>query len=241
MSEIALLVGASAAAGFATYFLTPTHGKAGMKLKTVQEAHRDLSKNIDSTQLEKSGNLSAIFKDSGWSNSVDVRDGKVMDWCGMAVAAWSWRAGLLPVHRRSFWATSNVRSFFSYATKGAHNRTLRELNGKPIQEVHAAAGSLRKWLETHELRAVPLKSLDIEPGDVVLIAHRGQTTGADHIALVESFDGRKLITVEGNASGTLPNGKAVRSGVVRKSRDLSDVQIRATLFGVGRFSKLDFA
>lgn len=211
------------------------------KHATIREAHRDLSKNIENSQVERTGPLSAIFKDSGWSNTVDIRDGKVMDWCGMAVAAWAWRAGLVPVHRRSFWATSNVRSFFSYATKGSHNRTLLELNGKPIREVHAAAGSVRKWLETDQLRAVPLKSLDIQPGDVVLIAHRGQTTGADHIALVESFDGRKLITLEGNASGKLPNGKTVRSGVVRKSRDLGDVQIRATLFGVGRFSKLDYA
>lgn len=158
----------------------------------------------------------------------------------MTVAAWAWRAGMLKMHRNSFWATGGVRSFFSYAQKGTHRRTVGELNGRPIRAAHEAGGSLRRWIETTELRGIPLNQLDIMPGDVGLIAHRGQTDGADHIVLIESFDGRMLTTLEGNASGRLQNGTTVRNGVVRKVRDLSDAGVRKTLFGVGRFSRLDF-
>ena len=74
----------------------------------------------------------------------------------------------------------------------------------------------------------------------MLIAHKGQTNKADHIALFESWDGRTLTTLEGNASGVLSNGKSTRSGVVRKQRDLGNVTVRNTIFGVGTFSKVDF-
>lgn len=241
--SFALVAAAAGAAGATVYFLQSRGTAAGPKViqKIVQEARRDIAKNIERSQTAKDGPLAAIFKDSGWSNSVDIRDGKVLDWCGMSVGAWSYRAGMLPQHRRSFYATSNVRSFFSYTKKGnTHGRTAMEIDGKPIVQVHEAAGSMRRWSETTELRSARLDALDIQSGDVILIAHDGRTSSADHIALVESFDGRLLTTLEGNASGVLTSGKRTSSGVVRKTRDLADDRVRKTLFGVGRFSKVDF-
>ena len=241
MKGVALVVASSAAAGVATHFLVNRSKVNPVMKKTLREAQKDLSKHITSADLEDDGPLAAIFADSGWSKRVDVRDGKVMDWCGMAVGAWLHRGGMRAEHRKSFWATENVRSFFSYAKKGTtHRRTELAVGGKPIEAAHAAAGAKRQWLEAEALRAIPWRELDIEAGDVVLIAHNGRLTGADHIALVEAFDGRYLTTLEGNASGKLADGRSTASGVVRKQRDLANAATRNTLFGVGRLSKLDF-
>jgi len=79
------------------------------------------------------------------------------------------------------------------------------------------------------------------PGDLGLINHNGKTDRAHHIVLVESFDGVTLTTLEGNASGLAPDGSRRRQGVVRVVRDLRIDTVRATIFGVGRFSPLDFA
>lgn len=236
-----LIASGAATAGAAAFFWRQPMVDF-VRSRLLKFARADYALNIQSSDAPKDSPLAAIFADSAWSNHADVRDGKIMDWCGMAVAAWLYRAGsLLPQHRKSFWATDGVRSFFSYAKVGSHRRTETTLNGKPIEQAHRALGGLRKWIEGTQLRAIPLAKWDIAAGDVVLIAHKGQTTGADHITLVESFDGRYLTTYEGNASGVLANGKSTKSGVVRKTRDLANTTVKNTIFGIGRLAPADAA
>ena len=121
----------------------------------------------------------------------------------MSVAAWGFRAGLLAIHRRSFWATDNVRSFFSSGRAGrVHHRTAREvtLAAGTVVEVaawHAERKQERTWRETAALQQLPLAEWDLAPGDVALINHDGKTDRAHHIVLVESFDGATLTTLEG--------------------------------------------
>lgn len=237
-----LLIAAGASlAGSSLYFWTQQEQHMPKRIsKTEKAAHADYALNVQSTDPPQNSALANIFADSAWSKYADVRDGKIMDWCGIAVAAWLYRGGAIDaVHRRSFWATEGVRSFFSYGKVGRHNRTTLTIGGQNIQQMHQKAGKLRQWTETKALRALPLSQWSILPGDVLLIAHKGQTTGADHIALVYGFDGRTVVTYEGNASGLLANGKKTKSGVVRKARDLQDVNVRNTIFGIGRLSPLD--
>ena len=216
----------------------------------IVEARRDWEAGATEADVSKAGRLAGIFRDSGWSkNGVDVsaKTGKPKDWCGMSIAAWGFRAGLLPVHRRSFWATDNVRSFFSYGKAGrVHHRTAREVtlvDGTVVVVVdwHSERGQRRTWRETAALQRLPLAKWDLQPGDVGLINHNGKTDRAHHIVLVESFDGVTLTTLEGNATGLAPDGSRRRQGVVRVVRDLRNETVRATIFGVGRFSPLDFA
>jgi hypothetical protein len=165
----------------------------------------------------------------------------------MSIAAWGFRAGLLPVHRCSFWATDNVRSFFSYGKAGrVHHRTAREVtlvDGTVVVVVdwHSEREQRRTWREKAALQQLPLAEWDLQPGDVGLINHSGKTDRAHHIVLVESFDGATLTTLEGNATGLAPNGSRRRQGVVRVVRDLRVDTVRASIFGIGRFSPLDFA
>lgn len=215
---------------------------AFVRVRWLKRAHEDFLACIQSTDAPKDSALAAIFRDSGWSNHADVRDGKIMDWCGMSVAAWLYRGGgLQEAHRKSFWATGGVESFFTYGASGSHRRTITTLNGAPIKSVHADAGSLRKWTPAASLRALPLSKWDVQAGDVVLIAHKGQTTGADHIAMIDHWDGRYLATYEGNASGIMSNGLKTSSGVVRKTRDLQNTTVKNTIYGIGRLSRLDYA
>lgn len=216
----------------------------------VVEARRDWEACTTEADVAKTGRLAAIFRDSGWSKSgVDIspKTNKPKDWCGMSVAAWGFRASMLAVHRRSFWATDNVRSFFSYGRAGrVHHRTAREVtlaDGSVVEVAawHAERKQERTWRETGALQRLPLAEWDLAPGDVALINHDGKTDRAHHIVLVESFDGATLTTLEGNATGLAPNGSRRRQGVVRVVRDLRVDTVRATIFGIGRFSPLDFS
>lgn len=209
--------------------------------RAVLYARHDYARKITSAMPDKNSPLAEIFRLSGWSNYVHRVDGSIMDWCGMAVATWLHLAGLRAEDRRTFWHTDGVRAFFSYGRTGSTRRLVATRDGQSIESVHRTQKKQRRWIETAALRAVPLDEWDLQPGDVVLIAHQGQTTHANHIALVESFARGRLTTLEGNASGVLANGQTTSSGVVRKTRNLKDVNVRNTIFGIGRCSPLDFA
>lgn len=165
----------------------------------------------------------------------------------MSVAAWGFRADLLAVRRRSFGATDNVGSFFSYSRVGrVHHRTAREVtlaDGIVVEVAawHAERGQERTWRETAALQRLPLAEWDLAPADVALIDHEDRSDRAHHIVLVESFDGATLTTLEGDATGLAPNGSRRSQCVVRVVRDLRIDPVRATIVGIGRFSPLDFA
>lgn len=218
--------------------------------RVLAEAERDW-RNKDSieTVQRPDGPVSRIFRDSGWSNIIDVRSGRVSDWCGMAVAAWSFRAGMAPILRNDLWSTANVRSSLSYRRAGnVHHRTEQEVQPPgtndwlDVEAWHTSEGQRRAWVEGNALHAIPIERWDIRPGDILLIAHNGSRTSAQHITMVRAWDPSTLSlqTIEGNASGLDPDGKRRRQGVVVVNRALSDPQVARTIFGVGRHSPLDF-
>jgi hypothetical protein len=219
----------------------------GIVERVLSQARADWAKGISEANQANDGPLAGIFRDSGWALRVDLTDsGRVKDWCGMSVAAWAFRAGFDGQLRSSLYQTNNVRSFFSYASAGnVHHRTDREVRApggewRPIADVHEERGSKRTWVEGSALHRQPLASWGIRPGMVLLISHTRSLTVAHHITLVESFDGRTLVTLEGNASGTGPDTKRWTNACVRVTRDLSVESIRRTVFGFGSFSDVDF-
>lgn len=220
----------------------------------VAIAQHDWNKNISEVDTTAGGGLAAIFRDSGWSRygiDFSAATKKPKDWCGMAVASWYARAGLNPIHRRSFWATENVRSFFSYAVEGnTHHRTARLVdasnsgNWTDIERWHAGQNASRRWTNVQRIRqlgSAGVKQLPIAPADIVLISHGGHVSGANHITLVESYapDSGELVTLEGNASGDGPSGSAT-DAVVRVARSLRNPKVLETIFGIGTPSQLDF-
>lgn len=202
----------------------------------LREARADLDRGVSERDRSDDGPLAQIFRDSGWANGVTHDDGgRVHDWCGMSVGSWAYRAGMNPQHRRSFYATQNVRSFFSYGTAGnVHHRTAREVEVDgvlmPIETWHRNNGARRTWVEGDILNELPVERWPLQAGDVLLFDWSGRRDSADHIVLVESFDGRTLKTLEGNADDK----------VQRITKDLTDPRQRRLVYGFGRFSPLDF-
>ena len=221
--------------------------------RILQEAEAEWRRGTSEDDLSRTGPLAAIFRDAGWSPfGVDVRPGtqQARDWCGMTVAAWYFRGGLHSAHRKSFLATANVRSFFSYGKAGrVHHRTARvalfpDGTTERLEAWHTRLGERRQWVEGAALRTIAgadPSSLPLTPASTILISHNGSLQEAHHIALVESFDGAVLTTLEGNATGTAGNGKTRKDAVVRVTRDLRIPAVLHTLFGIGRPSLLDFA
>ena len=212
----------------------------------VQEAEKDWHAGTSEADVSKNGGLAAIFRDSGWSpHGVDKGPkGLPKDWCGMAVGSWLVRAGMDLDHRKSFFATSNVHSQFTYGARGSSHRTKKEVlvdgTWRLVKGHHEAKGARRRWLDFKAVRETPLADLDIQPGDVVLINHVGGTDGAHHIAMVRSWDGEILETIEGNASGLGPDDQRRKEAVIINRRNLTQLPDRRKIFGIGRLSELDF-
>lgn len=211
----------------------------------VQHAHdlwqQGISEARDVTKVD------AIVKDSGFAYKVQS-----WDWCGMFVAACLYSAGLDADLRRGFYHVRNVENFFRYR---AEDRVklwiLTDAGWEDLATYHAARGSSRQWISRSDVAACTASDvgdLDIRPGDVALIDHDADGT-ADHIVLVEAFEEGVLYTIEGNAKGDLCTGvnqdgifttTTAKEAVVKKSRDLKLATKRATLYGVGRLSVVDF-
>ena len=214
--------------------------------RIIARAKVDWRAGVGEHDQSNAGGLSRIFFDSGWSLRVDkTASGRVKDWCGMSVAAWAHREGLAAGIRSSLYQTENVRSFFSYGEAGSvHHRTDRQATvaGETVSvlDLHKHKNSVRTWLESDALHAIELARWPLSPGMVLLIAHDGSRTRAHHITLVESWNGRELVTMEGNASGQSHEGKRIRQAVVQVTRDLTDPAVRRTIFGFGAFSDVDF-
>jgi hypothetical protein len=103
----------------------------------------------------------------------------------------------------------------------------------------------RRWLGRSDILGRlnnDARFLDLDlfkPGDVVLLDWAGHND-ADHITMVKSWDGSKLTTMEGNASGLGPAGEKRREAVVTRTLDLSKSANARLVYGVGRLSPMDF-
>jgi hypothetical protein len=212
-------------------------------------ARADWDARAGNHDTSNTGGLADIFRDSGWSNRVDIKDGRVRDWCGMACAAWYFRAGLHPSLRREFWHTENVAALFTYGLHGTRRRhhTRVTIDGvqRDVQEWHRALGKPRGCLTRRgngALDQIPWRCWDtfVRPGDILLIAHRGQADSANHICMVERIEGHTIHCLDGNARGMQSNGKRGGPAVVRIARRIDDDTERAKINLIGRLSPLDF-
>lgn len=158
----------------------------------------------------------------GWSWSEPFDEGSDYEWCG-AFAAVCWaRAGLALDLRRLYW--SSTARLATYARYGQLFGTENEARIRAQYPRPKEGARLSVVLDE---RSTPdtLRQLGVEPqpGDVLLVGHPGSRMGT-HVTLVESYDPRtaSFRTVEGNARGRWPDGKARPStqGVVKQTRSL---------------------
>ncbi|MEQ9502257.1 MAG: peptidoglycan-binding domain-containing protein [Deltaproteobacteria bacterium] len=131
-----------------------------------------------------------------------------------------------------------ARAFFEYRNYTDNRRATNDSLDQ-LREQHVAEGSARRWMtlrgsggqrhaaqrnRPHEVYEP--ENLPIRAGDTALFS-RG------HVGLVEGYDPAtgQLTTIEGNTA----------RGVVRRSYDLSDPQVRAQFEGFGRPARGDFS
>lgn len=214
----------------------------------VKEAEKDWLAGASEVDVTPKGRLAAIFRDAGWSRvGVERQDnGHIYDWCGMASCSWLVRVGMAhDLRRGTFYSTRNVSDFFTYngsPVNSNRTRTRANIDGRDVRlsDLHKEQGSLRSWTSYAAVRSTKLTELDIQPGDIVLINHNGQTDGAHHITMVRSWNAPILETIEGNASGTTAQGGRTHDSVVINRRDLSTSHDRNKIYGIGRVSICDF-
>ncbi len=174
------------------------------------------------------------------------------EWCGF-FTAWNYsEAGFkYPEHFASY---QKARDFFLYRSYTSRSPALHQQLDQ-LRTQQTASGSSRQYFIMKESPSfdyvkdhrqyynhVDLNSmthtwqnLPIQPGDVALFSH-------GHVGMVVSYDQRtgRLETVEGNTSGTGPDGKLRHQAVVRKSYDLSKADDRKRFDGFGRAALGDF-
>lgn len=218
--------------------------------KALEAAERDWRANVGEHHKPS---LDRMFRASGFASQCPRQaDAKVPDWCGMAVGTWLVDGGINPAFARSFLHCLNVEAFFTYGRKTNVNPrrldTQINLDGKwtSIEAFHGAPGSSmsRAWADRSEV----LRRVDDEyhaaalfqPGDVVLLDWSGRDA-ADHITMVHRWDGRTLVTIEGNASGAGPEGERRHDAVVIRRLDLRESANRRLVYGRGRLSPMDFS
>jgi len=218
--------------------------------RALAAADRDWRNNVGEHDR---ASLDRMFRASGFARQAPrAWDAKVPDWCGMAVGLWLQDGGMNPAFGRSFLHCLNVEAFFSYgAQRNVNPRrldTLINLEGKwqSIRDFHGGPGGglNRRWYDRGQVTsrvADEHHARDVfAPGDVVLIDWAGHND-ADHITMVEAWDGRTLTTIEGNASGLGPDGKRRREAVVKRKLDMGKPADRRLIYGVGRLSPMDFS
>ena len=199
-------------------------------------------------------------RESGGSNrgarinqyAANAKFGPGYEWCGF-FTAWNYsQAGFK--YPENFASYQKSRDFFLYRSYTSRDPGLhRDLD--QLRTQHAASGSSRQYFIMQEsptfdyvsdyrkhyghvnLAAMThsWQSLPIQPGDVALFSH-------GHVGQVVSYDrsSGRLETVEGNTSGTGPDGKHRSQAVVRKSYDLSKPEDRKRFDGFGRAALGDF-
>jgi hypothetical protein len=146
-----------------------------------------------------------FFRDAGFGWHVDkyngYRRGRGQDWCGHTASAIARRAAKLL--DRQF----DTRLHRLLASTGRLDNRHSESNWRAF------------GYDTPRVDPA-----DIEPGDVVVVVTSGGKAWGDHITVaIERPANGQVRTIEGNASGTLPDGSQGR-GVVKRYRKLKDVR-----------------
>lgn len=174
-------------------------------------------------------------------------------WCGFFVAFNYSQMGFK--YPESLASYQKARDFFMYRSytdhSAAKNKSLDQLR---LQ--HQQQGNQRQYFTLPEspnhqyvknyqklfghyadqANTFTYQNLPLRPGDTVLY-HQG------HVGQVISYNQQtgKLITIEGNTSGTGPDGRQRSQAVVRKEYDLSKPSVRKIFDGFGRPALGDFS
>lgn len=154
----------------------------------------------------------------GWSRCSPLlreyrRDGDY-EWCG-AFAAACWRAaGLDPELARMYWSSTYRLDRYgsrrvAFWTPG-ELRLRKRLTGEGRAYLRVGPETTLEEVERWGPRA----------GDILLVDTVGGWSYGHHVTIVERMDGVLAHTVEGNATGTGPDGSTYQ-GVIRRTRDLS--------------------
>jgi hypothetical protein len=174
------------------------------------------------------------------------------EWCGFFAAFAHTQAGFkYPEHYASYQKSRDFFMYRSYTDRSQRkNSELDQLRTK-----HQAQGSTRQYFMLQESpnrdyvrqqgsvfrhynpdsNSFNWQNLPVAPGDIVLFHH-------GHVGLVVDYDrtSGKLTTVEGNTSGTGPDGKHWTQALVRKEYNLSQASDRKRFDGFGRPALDDF-
>jgi len=144
----------------------------------------------------------------GWTWEQRYAGDGSFEWC-TAFGARCWaEAGLTLAARTPFWASCyRLHRWATYQPIDA-----RTPNKRPKDGPYRLCVALDEHTTALPAGVVP------RAGDILLVG--GVNTGpGKHGTVVESFDGKTFLTIEGNARGLGPDGKS-RQGVVRASRPL---------------------
>ncbi len=138
------------------------------------------------------------------------------EWCG-AFAAYCWRAaGIDPVLAEVLFSSTYRLDHFGKRTRafqGSERERLLDLR---------LTGEGRGYLRLNERsKATDVVAFGPRAGDILLVGNAGFGT---HVCIVESFDAATgtFKTVEGNATGLLPDGGRAQ-GVVRQTRPVGSL------------------
>jgi len=152
-----------------------------------------------------------------------------------------------------------ARDYFMYRDYTARTNSPVNQRNDELRAQHAAQGSSRQYFMLEEsptrqrveqpgswgrgryghydadANTFNYQNIPVRGGDVVLF-NRG------HVGLVESYNPAtgRLVTIEGNASGTGPDGRRANNAVVRREYDLTDPAVRRQFDGFGRPAAGDF-
>jgi hypothetical protein len=180
------------------------------------------------------------------------------DWCGHFVGFNLRENGFQ--HAPSLASVQKARDFFLYRsyTELTGSEANEQLDG--LRDEHRQSGDSRQFFVLEEsmmqrrvrsagpngraryghydiaANTFDYRNLPIRPGDMMILG--------EHVGMVESYDPAtgRLTTLEGNTpGGTGPAGNTRGHGVARKTRDLSDPEVRRTVVGFGRPALSDFA
>jgi hypothetical protein len=146
-----------------------------------------------------------------------------LEWCGFFVANNYMASSLDRDLRAGFFATGNVRDYFSYRYgSGSDARVKRWIFAdnawSQLDQYHDSRGSRRMWTDARDIRDIAV--LDIRPGDVVLVDHSDGEM-ADHIQMVHSYNPttRELFYIDGNGGGYVVENNPRRAGAATPRRD----------------------
>jgi len=213
--------------------------------------------------------IDRIVRESGFANRMEWRDDGRADhmWCGMYAACHAGTVGMPRILRPGMFHVKNVEDFFNYRYGKRVPRWVKlPMDGGDTMKMelhgwHEDHDAMRRWITHEDIDAM----VDEDGAHMVGFADQGLIMGGDillvdnkadgtpnHITVVRNYSGGVITTVEGNAGGIVfvkreggggggMETESVRGDAVAiNHRDLSKSKHRARIYGIGRFSPLDF-